>query len=51
MRRSKQFYLRVRVPGDLGERVGLVEVRRSLGPMRFHEARLLAMKIGSQLPA
>ena len=49
MRRSGQFYVRVRVPGDLIERVGLVEVRRSLGPMRFNEARLLAAQIGAQL--
>lgn len=49
MRRSGQYYVRMRVPGDLVERVGLVEVRRSLGPMRFHEARLLAIKIGAQL--
>lgn len=49
MRRSGQFYVRVRVPDDLIERVGLVEVRRSLGPMRFNEARLLAAQIGAQL--
>nr|WP_184117272.1 MULTISPECIES: DUF6538 domain-containing protein [Sphingobium] len=49
MRRSGLFYVRVAVPKDLVERVGLVEVRRSMGPRRFHEARSLASKIGARL--
>lgn len=48
-RRSGIFYVRVRVPDDVQERLGLVEVRRSLGPMRFHEARLLALQLGTRL--
>lgn len=49
MRRGTCFYLRVRVPGDLVNLVGVREVRRSLGPMRFHAARQLAARTGSQL--
>lgn len=49
MRRSGQYYVRVRVPNDLKARVGLVEVRRSLGPMHFQQARLLAVQIGTRL--
>lgn len=49
MRRSGLFYVRVAVPKDLVERVGLVEVRRSMGPKRFHESRSLASEIGARL--
>ncbi|WP_109798584.1 DUF6538 domain-containing protein [Novosphingobium meiothermophilum] len=49
MRRGLAFYVRVRIPGDLVNLVGVREVRRSLGPMRFHEARQLAARTGSQL--
>lgn len=48
MRRASGFYFRIRVPADLVGRVGLVEIRRSLGPVGFHEARALASRIGSQ---
>ena len=49
MRRGSMPYVRVRVPKDLVELVGCSEVRRSLGPLRFHEARLLAARTGSKL--
>jgi hypothetical protein len=49
MRRGSMSYVRVRVPNDLVELVGCSEVRRSLGPLRFHEARLLAARTGSKL--
>ena len=49
MRRGGMSYVRVRVPKDLVELVGCSEVRRSLGPLRFHEARLLAARTGSKL--
>ena len=49
MRRSGQLYIRLRVPNDLIERVGCCEVHRSLGPMRFHDARPLAAQIGARL--
>jgi hypothetical protein len=49
MRRGAIYYLRVRVPDDLVDLVGVREVRRSLGPMRFHEARQIAARTGSQL--
>jgi integrase len=49
MRRGAIYYLRVRVPDDLVNLVGVREVRRSLGPMRFHEARQIAARTGSQL--
>lgn len=49
MRRGSMSYVRVRVPKDLVELVGCSEVRRSLGPLRFHEARLLAARTGSKL--
>lgn len=48
MRRASGFYFRIRVPADLVGRVGLVEIRRSLGLVGFHEARALASRIGSQ---
>ncbi len=49
MRRGGMYYVRMRVPQDLVELVGCSEVRRSLGPLRFHEARLLASRTGSKL--
>lgn len=49
MRRAGRFYVRVRVPAELMERVGLVEVRRALRPMHFHEARLIAARTGAQI--
>ena len=49
MRRGAIYYLRVRVPDDLVNLVGVREVRRSLGPLRFHDARQIAARTGSQL--
>lgn len=49
MRRSSGFYFRIRVPADLVDRVGSVELRRALGPMSFHSARALASETGSQI--
>ena len=48
MKRASGFYFRIRVPADLTNRVGLVEIRRALGPVGFHEARALASRIGSK---
>ncbi|MEP1420536.1 MAG: site-specific integrase [Erythrobacter sp.] len=48
MRRPSGFYFRIRVPADLVDRVGTLELRRVLGPMRFHDARILASSIGSK---
>lgn len=49
MRRPHGFYIRVRVPADLVDRVGVVELRRALGPMPLHLARSLASQAGSRL--
>ncbi len=49
MRRAHGYYIRVRVPADLMDRVGVVELRRSLGPMPFNTARALASQAGSRL--
>lgn len=40
-RRNGIYYLRIRVPNDLIERVGRFEIRRSLGVARTNQARLL----------
>lgn len=49
MRRPHGFYIRVRVPADLVDRVGVVELRRALGPMPLNSARSLASQAGSRL--
>ena len=49
MRRPHGFYIRVRVPADLIDRVGVVELRRALGPMPLNSARSLASLAGSRL--
>lgn len=48
-RRQGTYHLRVRVPDALRERVGVVEVRRSLGTNRQPEAALLALKLVARL--
>lgn len=48
-RRGGIYYLRVRVPHDLVERVGRFEIRRSLGVARFDQARLLAAKYAARV--
>lgn len=42
-------FVRVRVPRGLVERVGVVEVRRSLGSSSLSKSRLLALRYGAQL--
>lgn len=49
MRRPCGYYIRVRVPTDLVDRVGVVELRRALGPMPLNTARSLASQAGSRL--
>lgn len=49
LRRQGTYYLRMRVPDDLIERVGVVEVRRSLGVSTFSTARLLALRYAARL--
>lgn len=49
MRRAHGFYIRIRVPADLVDRVGVVELRRALGPMTLNSARSLASLAGSRL--
>lgn len=49
MRQPHGFYGRVRVPADLVDRVGVVELRRALGPMPLNSARALASQAGSRL--
>ena len=49
MRRPHGFYVRVRVPADLVDRVGVIELRRALGPMPLNSARSLASQTGSRL--
>ncbi len=49
MRRGETYYMRVRVPLDLLDRLGLVEVRKSLGTSRLSEARLLGPEIAMRV--
>lgn len=48
-RRGGIYYLRVRVPHDLVERVGRFEIRRSLGVARSDQARMLAAKYAARV--
>ncbi|WP_420710426.1 DUF6538 domain-containing protein [Asticcacaulis sp. SL142] len=43
-RRNGMYYIRVRVPNSLRERLGLSEVRRSLGSFTLKTARPLALR-------
>ena len=47
--RDGAYFLRVRVPRGLVARVGVLEVRRSLGSSTFNQARLLALQFGTRL--
>lgn len=49
LNREGAYFLRVRVPRGLIARVGVVEVRRSLGLSTFEQARLLALQFGTRL--
>jgi len=48
-RRNGTYHLRVRVPDELRLRVGLREVRRSLGVHTFAEARPLALRYATRV--
>ena len=48
-RRSGIYHLRVRVPDDLRARVGLLEVRRSLGVYNLPKARKLALTYSARV--
>jgi integrase len=43
------YFFRVRVPADLVERLGVTEVRRSLGSCDFDTSRLLALSFGTRM--